>query len=1082
MKPEFVDNRDGNTLLAALRAHMGWAREAYKRPLSLCVATGYFNPEGFSMLAGELEHLSGVKLLLGAEPQYPPAREVPLPGQPRGEARQVVAALAAAEAGIRGDRNLLEFTREANRSVERLLAFLASGKLEVRRYARGFLHGKAFVFSDQDGVIAGSSNLTAAGLVGNLELNLGHYAPSLVGRVQAWFDSLWAEAEPYDLAALYQERVAEYDPYLVYLRVLWERYGAELSGERDAAGHIRLTTFQTDGVARAEKILAQYHGVVVADGVGLGKTFIAGELIRRVKERRQRVLVVAPAALRDGTWRTFFDDFDLKADCVSFEEIALKGGKVSRYWDEYSLIVVDEAHAFRNPDTERAAALRTLLAGSPPRDLVLLTATPVNNSLWDLYYLLCYFAGHDAFLADRGIPSLKRRFEHAAALDPEDLRPETLFDVLDTVTVRRTRHFVKRYYPSDRIRGPGGVEMPVRFPTPEVRAVVYRLEGVLPGFFADFAAAVMPEHGEPELTLARFRPSSFRRGGGSGVEASEVALTGLVRSALLKRFESSVHAFVRTLERMVESHDLFVKALDSGYVPTADAIAAVGEAQDVASEDALVDLLREHGAEPARGYDVPRLRAAVLADRALLERYRGRAAKVTAATDPKLAALRECVVDLARRAAHDGQSDDERRDNRKVLVFSYFAETVDWIVAYLRDAVASDADLEVYRGRMASVSGQKSRDGVTREDAVFGFAPRSTQAPPERAADLFDILVCTDVLAEGMNLQQCRNIVNFDLPWNPMRLVQRHGRVDRIGSPHARVHLRCFFPDEGLDKLLDLETRIRRKLAQAAASIGVESEVIPGGATGEVVFAETREEIERLRQEDPTLFETGGEEAGAHSGEEYRQELRRGLEHYGEARIRDLPWTIGSGFAGGPVPGHLFCARVGERSFLRFVPAGGGPIVRETLECLRRIACTEATPRDLPQSAAEAAYPAWQAARADIYAEWSFATDPANLQPAIRPAFKRAADHLRANPPAGATQEDLDRATASLLAPRGYRVERLIHEAIRGADARPQEASESLWKAIRDLGLQPYEPPKPLPAIRESDVLLVCWMAVAAGG
>src|SRR4029077_14322032 len=127
-----------------------------------------------------------------------------------------------------------------------------------------------------------------------------------------------------------------------------------------------------------------------------------------------------------------------------------------------------------------------------------------------------------------------------------------------------------------------------------------------------------------------------------------------------------------------------------------------------------------------------------------------------------------------------------------------------------------------YRGRMVVVAGDQTLDGISRERAVFGFAPESSEAPRGYDEDKFDILITTDVLAEGVNLQQACNIINYDLPWNPMRLVQRHGRIDRIGSPHKDVYIRCFFPDKKLDALLDLETRIRRKLAQAAASVGVE--------------------------------------------------------------------------------------------------------------------------------------------------------------------------------------------------------------------------------------------------------------------
>jgi superfamily II DNA/RNA helicase len=176
------------------------------------------------------------------------------------------------------------------------------------------------------------------------------------------------------------------------------------------------------------------------------------------------------------------------------------------------------------------------------------------------------------------------------------------------------------------------------------------------------------------------------------------------------------------------------------------------------------------------------------------------------------------------------------------------------------------------------VAGNKSRHGVSREAAVHGFAPTTSGAPAARAGeerDHYDILLCTDVLAEGMNLQECRNIINYDLPWNPMRLVQRHGRIDRINSPHDRVYLRTFFPDAQLDRLLELESRVRYKLAQAAASVGVEVTPIEGGAQSRFAFTETRDEIERLHQGDAGLYEAGGTAGAAQSGEEYRQELRR---------------------------------------------------------------------------------------------------------------------------------------------------------------------------------------------------------------
>ena len=180
-----------------------------------------------------------MRLLLGAEPTAPPKTPRRKPGDKRGpayEAGRINAALQAVESGLREDRDILGFSLEVDETIQKLLEFLASDEIEVRRYSHGFLHGKAYLFSDHEGegegVVAGSSNLTPAGLTSNRELNLGHYEPRVVNQVAAWFEELWAESEDYDLAAIYAARFLPYDPYLIYLRVLYELYGDELRQEQ----------------------------------------------------------------------------------------------------------------------------------------------------------------------------------------------------------------------------------------------------------------------------------------------------------------------------------------------------------------------------------------------------------------------------------------------------------------------------------------------------------------------------------------------------------------------------------------------------------------------------------------------------------------------------------------------------------------------------------------------------------------------------------------------------------------------------------------------------------------------------------
>lgn len=413
----------------------------------------------------------------------------------------------------------------------------------------------------------------------------------------------------------------------------------------------------------------------------------------------------------------------------------------------------------------------------------------------------------------------------------------------------------------------------------------YSLDAVLPGFLDQIEGDLAPEHGEPRLTLARYMPSKFRIDSDGEADFTEVMLVGLLRSALLKRLESSAVAFARTSQKMADACATFIAGLDRGFLLKAEQIEELRQADN---DEALDELLEEAGAEPVAGYDVAALRAAVESDRLLLSEYARRARAVTKDADPKLLALVPELAEILRQANGEGPNEQDKRDRRKVVIFLYFADTAKWIADYLSNVLADDRRLAEYRGRMTCVRGDEGYEGVGREHAVYGFAPTSSEAPPGSDEDRFDILVTTDVLAEGVNLQQARHIINYDLPWNPMRLVQRHGRVDRIGSPHRDVYLRCFFPDQRLEDLLELERRIRAKLTTAARTVGVESEVIPGAAAVEVVFADEREEIEKLRQEDATIFVRGGHQQNAYSGEEYRQELRKGLEKYAD-EIRKLP-------------------------------------------------------------------------------------------------------------------------------------------------------------------------------------------------
>jgi hypothetical protein len=1098
-KPAFATNRPGERVADAINAHLEHLR-SWNKDFEVAVATAYFNPGGFGLLADGLEQLGRVRLLLGAEPERPERQLRPLKesvSPTRAARARLRRALEGHGRSLELDRDLLGFDFSADQGARRLLDWLLSGKVEVRRLEDGFLHGKAFIVTtDDEGVIAGSSNFTYAGLATNIELNLGHYDPHVVGQVVGWFNDLWDQAKAFDLAALYAARFEEHAPYLIYLRMLWERYGQELRNEADAAGlpRIHLTAFQRDGMWRAKRILAERHGVVIADEVGLGKSFLAGELIREaVEERRQRVLVISPATLRDGMWKKFLATYQLGVERISYEDLAgdkrlnlgADGIKLQFHPREYAMVVIDEAHNLRNPATLRANALRLLLAGTPPKDLVLLTATPVNNALWDLYYLLAYFIKNDATFADAGIRSLRDHFANAMAMNPDDLSPEHLFDILDAVAVRRTRSFVKAYYPNDTVII-GDQEVHITFPTPRVEKVTYDLDVVLPGFFDRFAHALdspVAASGDPSvLTLARYAPSRYRTDG--DVQAYEVQLAGLLRSGLLKRFESSAYAFAQTCRKMARSHDAFLSLLAGGKVATGSALSD-WIATDADDDDEVDIFIERHVAilDDATDYDLDLLHTDVVNDRDLLLAFAKEAEVVTRHDDPKLDALIEELATIAAEAKKEGIGADDERDKRKVLVFSYFTDTVAWIFEHLTEMVGRDRRLAVYRGRIAALSGSFG----SKAEVLWGFAPRTTDAPEGADEDLYDIVIATDVLSEGVNLQQARHIINYDLPWNPMRLVQRHGRIDRIGSQHSAVFMRCVFPDAQLDDLLGLEERLHRKIAHAAAAVGV-TEVLPGSRASEVNFAETRDEIERLRQGDAGLFDRGGTAKGVLSGEEYRQELRKAMENPDlETRITSLPWGSGSGMAiqrhSGAL-GYVFCVRVGDhnRPLYRYVGMENPlepEIIDDTLACIDYARPREAfdTPRTLDDATHATAYDAWRSALASIVEQWNTAADPANLVPPVPATMQRAVAMIRNHKPASMSIEDADRLVEALEAPYPERVVRTIRAAM-GTEGTPSEKVEVVARAVTELGLEPSPPPELLPEITSDDVHLICWLAL----
>ena len=1108
-KTDFIDNLNGNSLASALKEVLAVnnvgnlsSNDQISLIKEIRIATAYFSPEGFSKISSLIKNIPSIKLMLGSDPIADNERWQRKLNESENffYKRKFREKLKIQEDILRNERNHIPFLKSSRSSLRQLVDALKAGNMEVRRYEENFLHAKAYIVSpsnngDVNGTLfAGSSNLTAAGLSTNLELNLGCYDNSTVEKSINWFDDLWEQSKPFDLASFFEEIFQFKSPYDIFLRVLWELYGDEVDKDIKLDDNLPLTTFQKHGVARAMRLIEETGGVIVADEVGLGKTFIAGDILNIYRDRRQKALLICPAALRDSTWRQFQSDNEMYIETLSFEELAqdiqlwderyrpnAKRSNLQRSVDEYQLIIIDEAHNYRNPDSpSRADALRALLYGKK-KDVLMLTATPVNNTLWDLYHLTRFFLKQDSFLAKKGILSIRDRFNEAMQINPNNLSPDVLYPIVDSTTVKRTRQFIKKYYPNDQITR-NGITQSIVFPEPKAISVRYEIDELMPGLFDLIEIYLNPDN-EDCIKFARYKSDNYILDNASEVDNGLNVVTGLLLSGLLKRFESSTGAFKNSIKRLIEQHSQFLKAINQGFVISTEFLKDSAGTDD---EDFDNLLSQNDEKKPIKFYHSELLKKDVSEDLEKLNHIFSLLEKVTPEKDPKLAALISELVTILQDAKSDSTSREETIDNRKVLIFSFYADTVKWIRDYLQKHLKEKLSLREYEGRLGIVVGSATGEESDKSGIAAKFAPKT--AGKDGDPDLIDILISTDILAEGVNLQQARHIINYDMPWNPMRLVQRHGRIDRIGSQHKRVFMRTIFPASRLDDLLGLEERIANKIAMAAASVGIVSPLASVSGTNRE-FTETREEIQKLIDGDPSLFERGGTKSGVQSGEEYRQTLRKEISTRKE-EIINMPWKSGTGLSKGNDQGIFFCAKAGERTYLRFVNTDENwnlkfiddeknnltiPFIDSELgRCLRIIECEEKQPLVMDNSLENAAYDLWLVARDNIYQKWMYETDPINLQPKIRPLNITVANFIRKNIPNDVSQDKVDLALEILESPWPRRDEKKLKEWFQNEI----KSSKFIVEKVLASGLEPYKTQQPLPPIQKEDIELLVWMGI----
>ena len=1054
---------------------LNWLAAHYDGPLS--VATAYVGLDGLDALVAAADTQQKlVKLLIGAAPAESALTGPPDPSAVRDRFRQSVNAL-------RRERDFSGFPSSRRVVLERVSAFVASQQAEVRRYTQRFLHGKAYVLGmlNDDGGLTGpgaalvsSANLTYGGLNGNLELGMVHYQPNVVAMTLRWHRRLWEQADDFrdELLELLQPPPLDATPDDVFLRALIELYGDEPEPDRYAD---ELTAFQRDGAARARAIMERYGGVLYADGVGMGKTEIAIDFIKEhVEEHGHHVLVVSSAQLRDSMWEPRLESANLAARVVSYQQLAQDaqlGGAdpVLRLpIDAYKLVVVDEAHAYRNSDTSWYASLSKLMGGRD-KQLAMLTATPVNNTLWDLHSLFLLFGRHDAAFArdPLNIPSLQEFFREAGAdADDKDSAggpsPARLFPLLDALTVRRDRSFIKEHYGGERFSD--GTE--VRFPEPELRERRYSLDDAYRGLARTIAKRIGPvpegeQRSTDALSMAQYRPGSYRYKPTSDIGRQE-ALAGLMQSLLLKRFESSWYAALQTVRRMR------MKALARiDYLArTTDADIEIDD-EDLDEIEGLTDELLE---DPGDWSDPDGFRPTLLEDLQndveVLGEIAEQIEQLEGWPDPKLEQLRQVMATTAA---------------QKVAIFTSFQDTAE----YLKQTIEDDPDLLGDRNWAAVIGAEASE--AERERAINRFCPELADGvfDPDQHGGEIDVLLSTDVLSEGQNLQQAQAVLSYDMPWNPQRVVQRNGRVIRLRSHHDIVFLYTLMPeDDELEELLRLEAALQAKIRAANASMGMETPVLKGEASVQRIYAGAYEEIkdfaDRLARGDASLLDEDlGSGGAAFAGEHYRAIYRRALKEGEVERLKRMPWGIGAAIARSnsrlDEPAIFFACRTREdRRYWRTVSASGEILLRDDLPTLQLIDPDRQQSVPIPQ---------------ELDLEGLFAIAAEDIcklhnEPVPSPSLPLSqrwalTDVLGA--PDAPIGDEYNQAADVLAMPQTARVRRALsalrREHLEGGRS-VGECASRIVKLVEELRLTAVSPPSPPTPIQPDDLGVVCYQVV----
>lgn len=824
------------------------------------VATGVFEVGAFLQLEGLWQDLDKIRVLMGDETTKRTKREI-------------------VQALLEKSNDSIENEKERGDALTGLAAIrqaIEAKKILLRVYSKSKFHAKSYLMESKesspvDFAIVGSSNFTRPGFTENLELNLFSTDQAHIAGLRDWYDELWKESEDVspELLEVIEPHLKEYGPFITYAKSLYEFFaGREKSQDEweqtQSVVYPRLSQYQKDGYHQALQIADDWDGALVCDGVGLGKTFIGLMLLERCLHEDKRVLLIVPKSAEKSVWLRDIDRYLRPHYSIELSERLrierhtsfgreglIDEDRLHYYSKRTDVIIMDEAHHFRNPRSNRGQLFMNLAAG---KKLYYLTATPINNSLDDLYHLINYFAqDNPEHFARIRIRNLRRHFLDAekrmekekpdseiteVAEDDDFLRTDEL---LNKILIQRSRKYVKS---SEGVKADGPL-----FPVRQMPQVIkYSLRSVYESLYGEIKEAF--DRDNPFLSLAIYNTAAYHKDPDKRTAEYQKRVVGLIRTLLLKRLESSFKAFEASVEDLLAKMTRFLRY----YSPEQfEAWHTTNTRWWRVAQDHITERLElnEKDTENEEEDEIPdfaeEIDAKELDMEHLLEDVKDDMEQLTAFLSK---IYRRFYVKGKEGIEEDPQRDDklqklltqltedELLKDQKVIIFSEFRSTARYLLQQLRDAGLERVE-QVDSGRNVN----------NREMVIKRFAPYYNCSDNDQNLlgetdlsqcldDPINILISTDVLSEGLNLQDACLVINYDLHWNPVRLMQRIGRVDRRLNPDieemldrpphlkGKVYFWNFLPPKELEDLLHLKQKLDGKILRINKTLGIEGALL----------------------------------------------------------------------------------------------------------------------------------------------------------------------------------------------------------------------------------------------------------------